>query len=77
MAKVVVANLNPKHGRPASVTERRVRDSAGRIETLRILDTESRTFGEDLKYVFSKNVAKARRENKRVIGATDVAIVKR
>lgn len=50
----------------------RVRDTAGRVTTLRVLDIGSRTFGDDLRYVFGKNVAKARRDNKRIMCAHDV-----
>jgi hypothetical protein len=75
MAKVVVASLKSKpNGRrdTGSVTEKRVRDTEGQVRMLRILDAGSLTFGEDLQYVFGKNVAKARRDNKRAIGASDV-----
>jgi hypothetical protein len=41
------------------------------------LDAGSPTFGTDLQYVFRKNVAKARRGNKRITGAADVAVSKR
>jgi len=80
MAKVVVTSLRSKQkGRreTTSVTEKRVRDTEGQVKTLRTLDAGSRTFGDDLQYVFSKNVAKARRDNKRAIGAADVVIGKR
>jgi hypothetical protein len=75
MAKVVVASLKSKpNGRrdTISVTEKRVRDTEGQVRMLRILDAGSLTFGKDLQYVFGKNVAKARRDNKRAIGASDV-----
>jgi hypothetical protein len=80
MAKIVVTSLRskPKDGREtASVTEKRVRDAEGQVKTLRTLDAGSRTFGQDLRYVFGKNVAKARRVNKRVIGTADVVVAKR
>jgi hypothetical protein len=35
------------------------------------LDAHSPTFDRDLQYVFAKNVAKARRENKRLLGSAD------
>ena len=80
MAKVVVASLKSKPkgtGRgDSAVVEKRVRDTDGQMKTLRTLDAGSRTFGADLQYVFGKNVAKARRDNKRVIGTADVAISK-
>lgn len=83
MAKVVVASLNVKRKsgsgagqNGAAIGEKRVRDSDGQIKTLRTLDARSPTFGEDLRYVFGKNVAKARRENKRITGFTDLAPAK-
>jgi hypothetical protein len=81
MAKVVVANLKSKlktegRGR-TSVSEQRVRDTDGQVKTLRKLDARASTFGGDLQQVFGKNVAKARRDNKRTTGATDVAVSKR
>jgi len=80
MAKVIVASLKAgsRSGRSVSaVTEKRVRDTVGQIKTLRTLDAGSHTFGDDLQYVFGKNVAKARRENKRTAGVNDAAIAKR
>jgi hypothetical protein len=77
MAKIIIADLRTKPGASASVTEKRVRDTEGQVKTLRTLDAGSRTFGEDLRYVFGRNVAKARRDNKRIIGSTDVAVAKR
>ncbi len=56
-----------------TVAEKRVRDTAGQVKRLRVLDLGSETFGDDLQYVFGKNVAKARRDNKRIIGTSDVA----
>ncbi len=63
MAKVVVANLKPKPrtGGVKTVSAKRVRDSDGQLRTVRTLDAASRTFGDDLQYVFAKNVAKALR----------------
>jgi hypothetical protein len=76
MSKVVITKLSgsnaatPKKG--ASVIERRVRNAeTGQIVTIRTLDGGSKTFGNDLTYVFTRNVAKARRENKKVSGVTD------
>jgi len=75
MSKVVVAKIAGKKigtGKNASsVTEKRVRDDAGNLLTIRTLDGRSKTFANDLTYVFTRNVAKARRENKQVTGATD------
>jgi hypothetical protein len=79
MAKVVVKALNTKaesrKGAP-SVTKKRVRGADGKITTLRTINLDSRSFGSDLTYVFERNVAKARRENKKVTGTSD-GVVKR
>ena len=80
MAKIVVTSLKSKagtRGSATSVAKKRVRDTDGRLKTLRTLDAGSHTFGDDLGYVFGKNVAKARRDNKRIVGAADVAVEKR
>ena len=67
----------PRRGPPKSVIEERVRTGDGRITTIRRVDIASPTFGEDMLYVFRKNVAAARRENKRVTGVADVEPAKR
>lgn len=76
MAKVVIKKLDGKTARKVgakdvSVGQKRVRDSDGEVRTFRTLDAASKTFSTDLTYVFGRNVAKARRENKRVTGRTD------
>ncbi len=72
MAKVVVGTLKKAKGRSgASIATKRVRNTEGEIKTLRTIDAASRTFGRDLHYVFGRNVAKARRENKKVTGANE------
>jgi hypothetical protein len=76
MAKVVVLKRSAAKGTNAAaktpaVGEKRVRDAAGKILTVRTLDAQSKTFAKDLTYVFQKNVAKARRENKQVTGTLD------
>ncbi len=76
MSKVVVTkfqSLKTGKGKHASsVGEKRVRNAdTGQFVTVRTLDGASKTFGKDLTYVFSRNVAKARRDNKKVSGVTD------
>jgi hypothetical protein len=76
VAKVVVTKLLRKSareiaGKGISVQRRRVRDEDGDIRIVWALDGGSGTFDADLTYVFGRNVAKARRENKEVTGATD------
>jgi hypothetical protein len=41
------------------------------------LDANSPSFEDGLQYVFARNVAKARRDNKRIVGVADVAPPKR
>jgi len=77
MVRVIVKSLKSRNRGKTSVGKKRVRDTAGQSKTLRTLDVGSRTFGGDLRYVFDRNVAKARRDNKRVIGIADVVVAKR
>lgn len=58
-----------------SVAEKRVRDEHGKVSVIRTIDASSKTFSDDLTYVFKRNVAKARRENKRVVGVSDLVPV--
>ena len=76
MSKVVVTKFfglkAGKGKKDSSVTEKRVRSAdTGQLVTVRTLDGGSKTFGKDLTYVFTRNVAKARRDNKKVLGVTD------
>jgi len=77
MVKVVVKRLKSSNRGKASVGKKRVRDTSGQSKILRTLDVGSTTFGSDLQYVFDRNVAKARRDNKRVAGIADVVVLKR
>ena len=74
--KVVIELLKPR-GKSASAKVKRVRDSDGRLVTVRALDSGRSTFGADLRSVFATNVSKARRDNKAVVGVTDRAPTKR
>jgi hypothetical protein len=78
--KVVIGKLQEpsRDGSPSKpdVSEKHVVGEDGRRKTLRTLKVESPTFGSDLRYVFEKNVAKARSDNKRVTGVADVAPAK-
>lgn len=76
MAKVVVKKLAKSTARQigargAAISSKRVGDLHGGSTTLVTIDADSKTFANDLTYVFGKNVAKARRENKRITGALD------
>jgi hypothetical protein len=76
LAKVVFGSLKIGHRRksvPRSVTRKRVAKPGGGWKTVFVLDVSSPSFDEGLHYVFCRNVAKARRENKRLLGLADFA----
>jgi hypothetical protein len=75
LAKVVTRKLDTKSG-ALSVGKKRFREVGGRSSTLRTIDAGSATFAADLTDVFAKNVAKARRENKLVVGKPDLVPAK-
>ena len=54
--------------KPKGVTSKRVTTAEGDQVTIRAIDANSPTFGDDLLYVFARNVEAARRENKAVLG---------
>ena len=62
MTKVVFAPLKTKG--PVSVKKSRVRGPDGKLTTIFSIDANSPTFGDDIAYVFKKNVEKARRQNR-------------
>ncbi len=74
MVRVVVGSLNSKQkgrSRSSSVLKKRVRRSDGDTKLMMTIDAGSLTFGRDFQDVFKRNVAKARRENKKVTGSND------
>lgn len=76
MAKVVITKLERPTARAvgaknAAVETKRVRGETGEVQTLSTLDARSRSFSDDLTFVFGRNVARARRENKRLTGSAD------
>lgn len=73
MNDVTIAEIKqPKtQGRKGSVREKILRDPEGRAVRVLTLDANSPTFTDDLTVVFRRNVAKARRENKRLFGSAD------
>jgi hypothetical protein len=54
-----------------SVREKRMRNSDGKFVRVLSLDANSATFIDDLTMVFQRNVAKARRENRQLLGSAD------
>ena len=72
MAKVVVAKVASKRrGRPKTVAVWRVRNRSGKFVEKFTVDPESRTFGDDLTYVFDRNVTRVRKQNKSWYGSAD------
>jgi hypothetical protein len=61
----------PLRRKKARVSKKRFRNASGKYAQLTVLDANSATFGTDLLNVFRANVAKARRENKRLFGSLD------
>ena len=72
----VTTKSKGRRGPPPGVTEHRIRSLDGKVVTIRKVDAASPTFGEDMLYVFRKNVEAARRENRRVTGVADVVPAK-
>ena len=54
-----------------NVEVRRVRTPEGRFVEKFIIDSNSPTLAAGLTFVFQRNVARARRENKRLFGSPD------
>ena len=79
MAKVIFGSLKARRSKkaPASVGKKRVTSVTGERKTVLTLDANSPSFDEGLQYVSARNVAKARRDNKRIVGVADVAPPKR
>ncbi len=77
--KVVYRSLNTGRlvkSASRAVDTKRVAGRNGR-KTVRTLDANDDHFDDGLRYVFTQNVAKARRENRRLTGTSDVAPRKR
>ena len=72
MTKVIFRKLpRPPRSLPPSVGRRRVALGNGRWKMVYTVDINSPTFDTDLLYVFRRNVARIRRENKRLFGSPD------
>jgi len=69
MTDITVAQIKKPKTRKGSVRQKVLRDSKGRAVRVMALDANSTTFSDDLTLVFRRNVAKARRENKRLFGS--------
>jgi hypothetical protein len=73
MAKVIVTDLSKISGKRGRnpLPEKRVINSEGKLVRIPTIDSNSPSFSSDLHRVFQKNVAKARRENKKRFGSPD------
>jgi hypothetical protein len=73
MPKVVVADIGKTRvpHKTTSVRKKKVHGSDRKVREVMLLDLNSTTFDDDLTYVFERNVAKARRENKKLLGSAD------
>lgn len=70
MTKIIFGSLKASptgNTEPDTIRQTRVVRKDG-PKVIRTLDARSDAFGDDLTYVFRKNVEKARRENKRLTG---------
>jgi len=71
MTKVVFKKLNGKARQSRRrVGVKRVRNAKGVASF--VVDAASQTFPTDIRYVFSKNVSRARKENKQTLGSPDL-----
>lgn len=67
MTRIVIRKL--ENGKKGSVAEKRLRNAEGKLVRVLSIDANSKTFDSDLTELFRRNVAKARRENKRLLGS--------
>ena len=74
MTRVIVKKLatgKRTKSAAASVTTKLVHKPGGQRVRILSVDANSPTFGTDLSAIFERNVAKARRENKKKFGSPD------
>jgi hypothetical protein len=62
---------NASMKKAGSVHAKRVRKADGKFVRVLSLDANSATFIDDLTTVFRRNVARARRENRQLLGSAD------
>lgn len=77
MMNIVIRKLDQGksagRSKETTVQSKLVRGSDGKLFSFRTVDVGGNTLSGDLTAVFSKNVDRARRENKRLLGVRDVA----
>jgi hypothetical protein len=72
--KITVLNSKTKQSRrpgKTTVAGKAGRRSGRAITRILDLDVSKRTFTDDLTRIFKRNIAKARRENKKIFGSPD------
>ncbi len=72
--KVIIADPKKEKARRKRTTSVRIKKlhrSDGTVAQVLSLDANSPTFDDDLTYLFERNVARARRENKKLFGSAD------
>jgi hypothetical protein len=65
------APIGPKRQKRALLSRKRFKASSGEYARVAVLDANDDNFGSGLLRVFRENVAKARKENKRLFGSPD------
>ena len=80
--KIVIAPLADKTAREigakgTTAKRQRVNGADGTVHDVWTLDLGSDNFERDLTYVFGRNVARARQENKRLTGSADGVAIER
>jgi hypothetical protein len=74
MPRIIVKKLGGKVGArqaQSSVVSKSVHKPSGERVKILSVDANSPTFGNDLRIIFERNVAKARRANKKKFGSPD------
>ncbi|HEU5016656.1 MAG TPA: hypothetical protein VFT69_01660 [Pseudolabrys sp.] len=71
MAKVIIKDLAKSLPKRSRISEKRVVNREGKVVAIPTVDSNSPHFSSDLHRLFQRNVAKARRENKRRFGSPD------
>jgi hypothetical protein len=74
MTRVIIKKLKSKAGAghaKGSVVSKSVHKPSGERTRILSVDANSPTFGNDLSIIFQRNVAKARRANKKKFGSPD------
>jgi hypothetical protein len=74
--KIVTTKLKKKTARQvtskgSSAKLKRTRNASGKFTNVYVIDLSSDSIDRDLTYAFGRNVARAREENKKIIGSAD------